>query len=167
MDIASALGKPLAWSYQGKVYQVAERTLDFMALWKRHLEEEELAGLRRHAKALGGEYAGSLDRWQKGLATHIYEWGSPHSWDHFITPSGYKYALALSIAEGSGITPHEALAVVDAAYDDETPEGRVAWAELKVIQEALNDPNRKGQLQAKKTTATAATPAPQAAPGGN
>jgi hypothetical protein len=162
MDMASAVGTPLTWTTAaGKKYQVAEHNIDFATAFQRYLEQSELDGLRRHAEALGGDYGRALDNWQKGLGAGLYEWGGEWANKAFYQPHGYKYAAALSIAEGSGISVDAALEVVEAAFEDESPAGLAAWKELQAVQTALNDPNRKRLLKqaAAAATSTPANPA--------
>lgn len=155
MDAATALGHPIAWTYAGKTYQIAERTLDWACAMQRKLEQNEYLGIMRHAELLGGMVPTALANWQKSLATGAYEWGTQAAWDYYTSPAGYRYALALSIAEGSGITVDEALAVVELAEGDGSPEGVLAWAAAKAIQKALNDPNRKRSPRQAQAGATA------------
>lgn len=147
---ANSMGTPMPFTFNGKTYMVAPRTIDQELAFQRHLEAEELRAIRGKAEILTeAEYASVLGQWAKTCALKKYRHGEQLWAEAMRTGEGVKYAYALAIAEGSGILLDAALTLMDEVEKSETD-----FRALHQMIQVLNNPNRNRPTEKEQPSAS-------------
>jgi hypothetical protein len=144
---ADLLGIPETFLFEGRTYQVSERTLEHEALFSRWVAAEARALIARHADEMSPlEYEAQLAGWRQDGAAHAYDFDGFVCQRALHSPSGSRYIafLALKKHDKDGAVTMQ---LVDRIYAD-----AAAWQELQSIMRRLNNPNaQRGPRQEKAT----------------
>lgn len=135
-EIASTLGLPVSFPFEGRDLKVSARDLTTEGLFSRWLEGQALRAIQRHEADLGpAVFAAQMDSWQRACAAGVYDWGMQPSLFAMCGPSGQKEMAYLQLLKENPEIDRE---LVERLYDDDE-----AWRAFQDAQRrADSDPNR-------------------------